>query len=416
MTENGFLFVTENSGFNRVSHQLIHGLALLLVVITAACSGADDDIRVPEHILEMENLTVYSADTAPAKRISFMKDAVYGDSGEVVIGRMGEVAVDSLKRVYIADVGQTVIYAFESDGRLAGQFGGSGRGPGEFSWWIRNVQIHDHTLYALDANQHRVHIFSLDSLKIKKTVRLAENRGNYKELARAFPLIDNLFVRGDGAYIAEFIMNATTERIQRFGNREMRVNHYLLDKNGRITKKLLSYIREIRSSNGISTQHREPFFGKVFHGFSNDDSIHLAEPDDFLVKKYSPDGDYQGAFFYPLNKIPLTKEKAVEANVSDRNLELMDLLLDLPENWPVLTDMKIDGQDRIWIATTVEDMSIYEWWVLEESGELITKFEWLRDEPIEVIKNGYVYTRQTDEDTGLQQVVRYRIEIGDTDD
>ncbi len=94
----------------------------------------------------------------------------------------------------------------------------------------------------------------------------------------------------------------------------------------------------------------------------------------------------------------------------------MDLLLDLPENWPVLTDMKIDGQDRIWIATTVEDMSIYEWWVLEESGELITKFEWLRDEPIEVIKNGYVYTRQTDEDTGLQQVVRYRIEIGDTDD
>jgi len=28
-----------------------------------------------------------------------------------------------------------------------------------------------------------------------------------------------------------------------------------------------------------------------------------------------------------------------------------------------------------------------------------------------VVKNGKMYTRQTDEETGLQQVVRYRIEI-----
>ena len=33
------------------------------------------------------------------------------------------------------------------------------------------------------------------------------------------------------------------------------------------------------------------------------------------------------------------------------------------------------------------------------------------DEPFEVVKNGFVYTRQTDEETGLQQVVRYKIEI-----
>ncbi|MCC5906914.1 MAG: hypothetical protein JJU13_11940 [Balneolaceae bacterium] len=43
------------------------------------------------------------------------------------------------------------------------------------------------------------------------------------------------------------------------------------------------------------------------------------------------------------------------------------------------------------------------------SRELITWFEWPRDEPIEIIKNGYLYTRETDEETGLQQVVRYRI-------
>jgi len=73
--------------------------------------------------------------------------------------------------------------------------------------------------------------------------------------------------------------------------------------------------------------------------------------------------------------------------------------------------MKIDDLDRLWIATTVEDMSVYEWWVLEETGELITKFKWLRDEPIEVVKNGYMYTRETEEETGLQTIVKYRIEM-----
>ncbi|MEX0769148.1 MAG: hypothetical protein WD035_00340 [Balneolaceae bacterium] len=85
--------------------------------------------------------------------------------------------------------------------------------------------------------------------------------------------------------------------------------------------------------------------------------------------------------------------------------------MNLPKTWPVLSEMKIDDQNRLWIATTVEDMSVYEWWVLEDTGELITKFEWPRDEPIEVVQNGYMYTRETDEETGLQQVARYRIEM-----
>uniref|UniRef100_UPI0035663D94 hypothetical protein n=1 Tax=Rhodohalobacter sp. TaxID=1974210 RepID=UPI0035663D94 len=69
----------------------------------------------------------------------------------------------------------------------------------------------------------------------------------------------------------------------------------------------------------------------------------------------------------------------------------------------------VDNENRIWVSTIVEDFDIYEWWVLENTGEVITKFDWPRDEPIEVIKNGYVYTRQIEEETGLQQVVKYRI-------
>ena len=73
--------------------------------------------------------------------------------------------------------------------------------------------------------------------------------------------------------------------------------------------------------------------------------------------------------------------------------------------------MLIDANNHLWVSTIVEDFDVYECLVLEETGELITKFEWPRDEPIEIIKNGKMYTRQTDKETGLEQVVRYGIEI-----
>ena len=73
--------------------------------------------------------------------------------------------------------------------------------------------------------------------------------------------------------------------------------------------------------------------------------------------------------------------------------------------------MFVDDENRLWISTIVEDFDVYEWWVLEENGEMITRFEWPRDEPIEMIKNDYLYTKETEDETGVQQVVRYRVEM-----
>lgn len=390
--------------------------AILLVISLCFISCSfEQDIELPEHISRLENLTVYSADAKPAETLSFEKDAVYGETGDVLIGRMGEVVVDHQGRVFIADVGNMVIHAFEPDGRIISQFGRRGSGPGEFSSYIRNLQIRNNRLYAFDPNPRRLTVFSLDSLDIETTVLLSGNRSSYEELSGAYPWIRTVYVREDDTYLAEFTMHAIQERTQRYQNIDVMGLYYLLGSNGDISQKMFEFTSEIRT-NLLLVTNLEDFFGHVLRGFSSDDHIYLAEPDYFLVKTYSPDGDYQRAFFYPLRKIPLTRELAIEAGISDkwsvsgREISLMESV-DLPNNWPVLTDMVIDDQDRFWVATTVEDMKVYEWWVLEENGEFITKFEWPRDEPIEVVKNGYMYTRETDEETGLQQIVRYRIEM-----
>lgn len=382
--------------------------SLLLPLLLMNC--LPQEVEIPQKLQELENLTVYSADVKPSKTISFQKDAVYSESGEVLIDRRGEVGVDSLGRVFIADIGKKVIYVFAPDGQFIDQVGRDGRGPGEFSSYIKNLQIYGNRLYAFDPAPNRLNVFTLNNLTIEKTISLGQNRSNFQELTTIFPDINNLFVTGRDTFIAEFITHFR-EDLYKYQNVDVTSLYYSLDYDGNISEKLLEFKSEERTNLLLVISLRE-FFGHVLHGFSSHSRIFLAEPDVFLVKMYSPEGDYQSAFFYPHKKIPLSKEKALDAKVRETLISEMHLM-DLPESWPVLTDMKIDDENRLWIATTVEDMSIYEWWVLEETGELITKFEWPRDEPIEEVKNGYMYTRDTDEETGLQTIVKYEVEMNE---
>lgn len=379
----------------------------LLIIVTWGCSTQKKKV-LPKEFQEFKSLTIYSTDIVPSKTIEFVKKAVYGKPKEALIGRMGDLAVDCSGRVFIADIQNQSINVFQSDGRFLVQLGREGRGPSEFTS-IKNVQIRKDSLYVYDPSQQKISVTTLDSLAEDKSILLAKNRGKYQELINAYPWIHKIYIRNDGTYLAQFILEDSTSN-KKWQNIEMKGLFYLLDDNGMITSKLFELTSETRTQLEAFLYLIKPFFGKALTVLSNDNSIYWAGPDHFLIKVYSPEGAYRRSFYYPTEEISLTKESALEAGVPDlfiKNMESMDL----PKTWPVLTDMKIDDQDRLWIATTVKDMNVYEWWVLENTGELITKFEWPRDQPIEVVKNGYMYTRETDEKTGLQQVVKYRIKM-----
>jgi len=392
---------------------------LLLWAMASGCTENDVMPEVPEHIQELENLTVFAADAKSAREITFIKETVYGDSDVILIGELGKITADRSGRVFISDSSSLIIHVFEPDGTYSGQLGRDGRGPGEFSS-LKNLQIQNDRLYAFDFRQNRVNIFNLNTLLLEETLSLAKNRGEFRELRGFYPSIDEFYVQSNSAYIAKFISTGHANKVN-WKNIDVKGTLYLLDRDGDLSGKYMEFTDEIRTIFPVRNVTFDipltPFFGKSLRAFTGDGKLYRDEPDHFLIKVYSPDGIYERAFYYPRNRIPITQDSALHDRVLDELAILPELLIeninsvDLPEFWPVLTDMKIDDQDRLWIAATVDDMSIYEWWVLEETGELISKFEWSRDEPIEVIKNGYMYTRETDEETGLQQVVRYRIEI-----
>jgi hypothetical protein len=388
---------------------------LFLCVIGNGCTSNDLMPEVPEYIMELENLTVYQTDSKISTILSFKQDAIYGDTEDVFIGNIRDIAVDDIGRVFIADPTIMVVHAFDTDGQYIGQLGREGRGPGEFSN-IRSLNVHRNRLYAYDPSQYRMHIFTLHDLTGEKTVNLAENRGSFSSLAGTMPWIQDVYVRSDDTYIATFLFENKSPALQNWENYEVMGLFYQLNNSGRITGELFEFKSETRTRYPIRNvafdMLFEPFFGKTLMVVSSDNYIYLAMPDNFMIKQLSPNGAYHQSFFYPIGKLPISKETAIEAELAELYINEIQNL-DLPEFWPVVTDMKIDNQDRLWIAITAEDMSVLEWWVLENTGESITRFEWPRSKPIQVIKNDHIYTLETDEETDLQQIVRYRIEINE---
>ncbi|MFU8861672.1 MAG: 6-bladed beta-propeller [Cyclonatronaceae bacterium] len=384
--------------------------AVCMIVIWG-CSNPNPD-PVPIQFQELENLTVLSSDAKPAATLSFTKDAVYGDTDEVLIGIIQDVAVDNSGRVFIADAPRMVLYAFEPDGRFITRIGRDGRGPGEFNT-IKSLHILGDRLYVYDPGQYRIHVFTLNDLAVEKSVYLAENRSRYPALAKTMPWISDVYVRNDDTYIAKFLAEDKSPALQHWQNYDVRGLFYLLNNTGIISGELLEFRSEIRTRfpfmQAVFDFHFKAFFGNALPVISSDNRIHIAEPDYFLIKRYGSDGVYEKAFFYPIEKIPLTQGSAIEAGVPDEYASNMPSK-DLPEFWPVLTEMKIDNEDRLWVATTVGDMSVYEWWLLESSGNVFARFEWPRNKPIVFVKHDYIYTRETDDETGLMQVVRYKID------
>lgn len=63
--------------------------------------------------------------------------------------------------LFVYDVNQKTIFALDEDGQVTQEFGGEGRGPGEFLE-MRNMFLTDRYLYAIDRAQFRLSRFTYD--------------------------------------------------------------------------------------------------------------------------------------------------------------------------------------------------------------------------------------------------------------
>lgn len=194
----------------RITFLLLVGLTLF-----AGCSS-QPELEIPEHIKELENLTVYQRPADPDTLV-LHREQVFGSTDSVLIGRIIDIAVDRSGRVYIGDIQKQSINIYNPDGSFVNQLGRSGRGPGEFGS-LKWVKIRNNHLYAYDPNQQQVSFFTLDPFMLANTISLARNRSNYEALHRAFPWINNLYVRNDHTYLAGFTLSPDSVNLKPWQN------------------------------------------------------------------------------------------------------------------------------------------------------------------------------------------------------
>jgi len=392
-------------------------ILFLLPLFVWGCSAHGDD-DVPPHIRKLNNLTAIPEDVKPAHDIHFNQDATYGDTKDVLVGDISSVAVTSSGRVFVGNSDKGLFYVYAPDGTFLSRLGKKGRGPGEFTrFW--NPAVTDHTLYVYDPYLHRISLFSTDSLRVINTLNLgAANQATNKTLRR-FGL-HYVYPWTDGTFLAEFSPN----HITKMNPDSLSQKFFLINASGKIISHQIFEEKGLSGSMGFLSvrfggrQQGAPFkfAPRSLMAISPDHHIVAAWSADFLIKEYNPEGHYLQALYYAFKKVSLSEEEAIKRQ-EDRPEYFQKVLrhAEIPPTWPALNALKVDNKGRLWVATIVKNMNVYQWWVLNrKKGQLLARFTWPRAKPIKVIKNGYLYTIETNEKTGVKRVVRYKIMMNGT--
>lgn len=178
------------------------------------------------------------------------------------------------------------------------------------------------------------------------------------------------------------------------------------DYNVAIIKKPIKKVVSI-TSNGRTMQGIFPFDRTTLIAVSEEGYIYTAWTQYFLIRKYDLEGNYVQGFYYPYSQVPLDHNDFFDFGMEAEELKK----LDIPDTWPVLRSMKTDDEGRLWVSTITGNDKIYRWWILDGDGTLLATFDWPRDKEIKEVKNGNVYVLEEEEDSGIDQIVRYKREM-----
>lgn len=393
-------------------------LFLLSLLVLMSCSK--EHFKIPDHIQELENLTIYPEDPEPLNEINLHREIRYGDSDDESVGRIGAIEVDQHGRLFVSDGSRRTIHVYNPDGTYLTNLGREGSGPGEFraSPGLKSLDHLGH-LYAIDTGTLQIHVFSLKSLQLSHSFNLnrAMQQNELADLASSLP--GYITVIDDGKLLTMFTPPRWSDpEDPRYNLDELHNDYYLMNGDGKITSsKLFSeksvehMVTPVGGRNIVRNARGDSFLSMNLLDVSVRGTIISAWSKDLLINVYNSDGEYLHAFYHPYRSKLIDRNELLSMYEDEDELSRLVIYhADLPETWPVLSDMVMADDEKIWASTIIDDREVEEWWVMNKSGELLAQFTWPIERRVEVVKNGFVYARETDE-MGVASIVRYRIEM-----
>lgn len=399
-----------------------NSIFLFLILSIVSCSDSDSSevqSEQPDFSIS-DRLTVHPA-VEKADTLQLIRYTKFGDTEDVFYSSLSEFAVDDSGRVYVADSGwgSRSLHIYNPDGSYVMKLAGEGKGPGEFLS-LSNLQFNSGNIMFYDSELKRIKLFSVDPPELSKTI-LVENLSVGEGVNRLLKDPTEINLESDGNFLVGF---EETPRVENAGNRLK--SYFRLDSDFNVISENLINIkaREFTHSNQEqntgNVQFRImkdfPFFARNFFVSSQEGEFYTVETRHFMIREYDKDGDYVSGFYHPFNSPKVTRQDAF--NSINELAEDLAKNVDLPAFWPVVNSITVDDENRFWVSANTENEDYFEWWVLEESGELKAKFRLPGNRYQQpggrdniVVKNGYFYKREVDPVAQTSSIIKYKIQF-----
>ncbi|PWN05101.1 6-bladed beta-propeller [Rhodohalobacter mucosus] len=372
-------------------------ILLPLILIFVSCSSSPE-VEVPEDIAAMENVAVFSGQEEPQYDISLTEQARFGDTNEIFISSISGIAVDDNGNLYLADQSEATVHAYDPDGEYRFSIGRSGEGPGEFNAAYQ-PRIHNGELYVLDINQQRISVFNPEDGTFLRTHPLGGGSDDLSGFpVQAEPLSDGRFLvfynqmERDGE---KFLMGRTPRIVDGDGN---------VLSSGFIEFRPAE-MHMLQSDNNIRIMSL-PFMGSTYADVSPAEEIVSGFSDRILLHARNLEGEVIRSIYHSRESPPLDRDGMI-ADYEDEAMKDALRRMDIPETRQAFLDIETDEENRIWLTLPTVNEEENEVWVLAETGEKLAAFVRPATDMMELVKDGHVYIRETDEETGIVEVVKY---------
>lgn len=372
-------------------------LFTVLVIVFAGCQGED---RLSQQIDAAKQF-----DLSNAKSANLIEDSNFTVGSGETVNNIGDIAVDEAGNLFLVNNQKKRIEVFNAAGEKLTNIGQPGSDPGDFQNPVHLQVVGDH-LYVYDSSLNRGYQYSLSNYDLRNTTyfgRVAQSiRTDSLKGIQPF----SVHIMEDENYLALFQKVYTPENRRLF--------MYRVNPDGAlVSDQLLSF----RNKNLFVDETKNPplimmlpYEPETLFATDAANNLYSAFSEHFLIELRDKSGQKIEDRYYPFEKQNLIRTDAINL-FRDTFQRRAVRRADLPDKWPALSKMLIDDKDRLWVATIINDLNVYRWYVMEHSGEPVATFVLPRQKEIEVIKEGYIYIKKYNSREFSDQVKRYTIDF-----
>ncbi|MBD3616999.1 MAG: 6-bladed beta-propeller [Gracilimonas sp.] len=347
--------------------------ACLVVFLCVGCEGQEDQ----------------KANLSPNSFTSLSMETVFEftESEEVAFRTISSIKTDNHGNILVLDFWQPYLYMFDKEGNFLEKIGREGRGPGEFEQ-ISSFLVDRENLWVIDSSSLKIEKFeySDDTYIHIKTIPLGSDELAGKILGK----IDRGFL-----ILKSFTLTA--------GSKENPTVHLVtsIDENGEILRDSIVSV-PIAEQMTLQAGENKLIGNKLFGNesllaFNGINYIYTLWTNSLSIESYSIDGLHKHAFSHVIQPVYITGVEK-DSISSKYGLYRSDLRRKMPNVKPVVNDLLIDDNQRIWVELFTSGLG-HAWFGFTKNGEALYKIEIPKKgaELQEIVGNRVIWNYQNEE-------------------